>query len=97
MKTILCILAVLVLTTSAADAQPYYSGGYGPGSYGYPYSHGGYPYSYSGYPYSYGGATGRYYAGNYGAYAYGGYPYGYYPGTPWGGPVLFPRYYGRGW
>jgi hypothetical protein len=95
MKTILCVLALLVLTASTALSQPYYGGGYY-GGYG-PYGWGGrVPGGYYGvYPYPY--VTGRptllpqYYPGNYGAYPYGGYPSGYYGRYPWGGPT---RYYG---
>jgi hypothetical protein len=67
---ILCILALIVLTASTAEAyvRRTVGGGYAHHSYVY--------------------------AGNYGAYRYGLYPYGYYEGTPWGGPVLWPRYYG---
>jgi hypothetical protein len=69
MKTMLCILALLVLTASTAEAyvRRTVDRGY---------------------------VVPRYYAGNYGAYRYGLYPYGYYEGTAWGGPVLWPRYYG---
>jgi len=69
MKTTLCILALLVLTASTAEAyvRRTVDRGY---------------------------VVPRYYAGNYGAYRYGLYPYGYYEGTAWGGPVLWPRYYG---
>ena len=76
MKTMLCILVVLMITASTAEAYVRRVGvGYAHRSY----------------------VTGlfpRYYAGNYGAYRYGLYPYGYYEGTPWGGPVLWSRYYG---
>src|SRR3974390_2159801 len=84
MKTILCILALLVLSASAALSQPYYGGygygGYGSGgyygAYGYPGYCGGYPFGHGGYPFSYGGGPRPPAAGNYGAYSYGGYPFG---------------------
>jgi hypothetical protein len=94
MKTILCILALLVLTASTSLSQPYYGSGYYGGGYYGPYGWGGRVPggNYGVYPYPY--VTGRppllpqYYPGNY-AYSYGGYPSGYY-----GRPTLFPRYYG---
>ena len=112
MKTILCILALLVLTASTADAyvRRTIGGGHvvrGAGAYSGRYAGGYYGRGYYGHPVARGAAV----AAGAAAVAatgwgwnqpyYGGYGYdgGVYANRSYvtGRPTLFPRYYGGGW
>jgi hypothetical protein len=102
MKTILCILALLVLTASTADAyvrRTVGGGYYGRSYYAYPVARGAAVAAGAAAVAATGWGWGQPYYGYYGPYGWGGrVPGGYYGVYPYpyvtGQPTLLPRYYG---